>query len=599
MSAVLTLVALLAQASPAAVPQVPQLGVAAESTARWDDALVIYLDSLEKNPRQPELWLRVADIQARLGQNPEALRAIDQAAAMDPTSADIQYRLSQAYAAAGQADNAYQAIEGALALAPESVEYLRAHARLATWAGKYGRAQASYRRLSELQPGETTLALDLARVSAWSGSTDEAARAYRRYLQAHPEAAEVWLELAKTESWRGNFPGAIEVLDTYRDRFGESPEHARELAGALARGGRPREATALIERLLPTTSDAYQLQLSQSVALAAQQRRSEAFSTFEPLKQSRPEQPETLGTERFLRAVLASTAEPRGTAYHDSDGLRVQRFAPKLNLALFNGTRIEGAYERADLRARAGSGLEQENGLLTARQDAAWVGLTQRIGGVSLFARGGYASIDPKDMFTYRVGAQLNPADTFQFSVSRDSGFFVVSPRTVGLGMTRLAHSASLEWMPSLTYTIVVDGLVEDLSDGNRRWDVWLSPRRIVTRSQRLNLDMGVQVRQFGATRNLSNGYYDPHRYESYALTAFPYWKISENTGLAMSLAVGAQKDDVWTSFRLGGNAAAEATFGIFEEWMLKVNGAVTLNERTESGAFRAYSLGATVVRRF
>jgi hypothetical protein len=202
-------------------------------------------------------------------------------------------------------------------------------------------------------------------------------------------------------------------------------------------------------------------------------------------------------------------------------------------------------------------------------------------------------------MWTYRVGIQVNPADTFRLAVSRDSGFFVVSPRTVGLGLTRLGHAAQVEWMPSLKYTVLLEGAVEDLSDGNRRWDVWFSPRRIVTRSQRLNLDMGIQVRQFGATKNLGNGYYDPHRYESYAVTAFPYWKVSENNGFAVTLAVGAQRDDTWRSFRLGGNAAAEATFGIFESWMLKVNGAVTLNERTETGAFRAYGGGISLVRRF
>ena len=110
---------------------------------------------------------------------------------------------------------------------------------------------------------------------------------------------------------------------------------------------------------------------------------------------------------------------------------------------------------------------------------------------------------------------------------------------------------------------------------------------------------MGVQLRQFGASMNLDNGYYDPHRYESYAVTAFPYWKISENTGFAMNLAIGMQRDDAWRTFRLGGNAAGEATFGIFESWMLKVNGAVTLNERTETGAFRAFGGGVVLVRRF
>jgi hypothetical protein len=231
--------------------------------------------------------------------------------------------------------------------------------------------------------------------------------------------------------------------------------------------------------------------------------------------------------------------------------------------------------------------------------NAGWAGMNQRVGVFTVQARGGYASIPSDDKFTYSVGAQLHPSDSFRLSASRDSGFLVVSPRTVGLGLTRIAQSAQIEWMPSLTYTVAIDGSVEELSDGNRRWDVLISPRRIVRRSQRFNLDMGLQVRQFGATRNLNNGYYDPHRYEHYALTAFPYWKISENAGLALSLAMGAQRDDEWTSFRLGGNAGAEATFGIFEQWMLKVNGAVTLNERTETGAFRAYGLGATLVRRF
>lgn len=600
MTTVFVLIAILAQVPPAGMEsRVLQQGIAAETGARWDEALVVYLGSLEKYPRQPELWVRVADIQARLAQDVEALRALEQAAAMGPEIAEIHHRLSQAYAAANQVPEALEAIERALSLSPDSIEYLRAHATLATWSGKYERAQQSYRRLSVLVPADTTLALDLARVSAWAGSTDEAARAYRTYLEAHPDAAEVWLELAKTESWRGNFPGAVEVLENYRERFGKSPEYSRELAGALARGGRPREATRLIEDLLPGAKEPYQLQLAQIVALAAQQRRTEALSTFETVRQDRPDQPETRGAERFLRAAVASTAEPRGTSYHDSDGLRVQRFTPKISLALFNGTRIEGAYERTDLRAPRGSGLEQVSGVLDARQDAGWVGLTQRLGIVTLQARGGYASVFADEMSTYAIGAQLHPSDTFRVSASRDSGYLVISPRTVGLGLTRIAHTAQIEWMPSLNYTVTMDGSIEDLSDGNRRWDVLVSPRRIVRRSQRFNLDMGVQVRQFGATRNLSNGYYDPHRYESYALTAFPYWKISENTGLALSLALGAQRDDEWTSFRPGGNAAAEATFGIFEQWMLKVNGAVTLNERTETGAFRAYRLGATLVRRF
>jgi hypothetical protein len=120
-----------------------------------------------------------------------------------------------------------------------------------------------------------------------------------------------------------------------------------------------------------------------------------------------------------------------------------------------------------------------------------------------------------------------------------------------------------------------------------------------MARTQRLNLDLGVQLRQFGATRNLDHGYYDPSRYENYSVTVFPYWKVSENIGVAGAFALGLQRDDSLRTFGLGGNAAVEATFGIFHDWMLKANGSLTLNDGLQSGAFRGYGGQVVLVRRF
>ena len=53
------------------------------------------------------------------------------------------------------------------------------------------------------------------------------------------------------------------------------------------------------------------------------------------------------------------------------------------------------------------------------------------------------------------------------------------------------------------------------------------------------------------------------------------------------------------SAFRFGGNASAEATFGIYERWLLKVHGSTTTNGRLESGAFRGYSSGLVLLRRF
>ncbi len=102
-----------------------------------------------------------------------------------------------------------------------------------------------------------------------------------------------------------------------------------------------------------------------------------------------------------------------------------------------------------------------------------------------------------------------------------------------------------------------------------------------------------------GTTGNFDNGYYDPSRYEYYAGTAYPYRKIRESIGVGLSLALGTQRDTDSHKFRFGGNATAEATFGIYDPWVLKVNGGGIFNQRLGSGAFRGYGAGMSLIRRF
>jgi tetratricopeptide (TPR) repeat protein len=577
---------------------VQQRGLAAEMAWRWHDALLIYLEALQQDPQQSSLWVRVADIQARLGHLDECIRALTHAASAAPRDASIHARLSEAYSEAQNAEAALAAIERAVALAPGSPDYLRRRAVLATWTGRHAIAQDSYERLLGLGVVDAEATLGLARVSAWAGNTDRAVEMYRRYLRDHDRKRSVWIELARAEAWRGNFAGSLDVLEQYRERFGASTEYEHERAAALARGGRPREASRLIDRLLTQAPDDYDLNVSKTVALAAQQRRRDALSSFEAVERLRPGQPETRDAGSLVRVSVASTGEPQASFYGDSDGLRIQRFEPRVNLALSSATRVDAGYDRAELRARSGSGLEQRDGGLDAHHHAFWAGVSQQAGPVTVRGRGGYASLEGVDRFIYGVDARF-ASDAVRLSLGRESGYLVVSPRTLDLGLTRLAHRAQLDWMPALRYHVVIDATYETLSDGNDRWDVLFGPRRSVTRTQWLNLDLGVQLRAFGASRDLDNGYYDPSRYESYLFAAYPYWKVSENTGLAAVLMGGAQRDSRFPSFRFGGNAALEATVGIYRDWMLRINGAYTKNDRLDSGAFNGYSAGAMLVRRF
>ena len=579
-------------------PAVPAAGLAAEGEGRWADALRVYTEHVNRDPAAADTWLRIADIEARLDQPDRAIIALQRAAAARPGDADIFSRLSQAYAARGHADAALHAIKGALALRPQSEDYLRAAATLATWTGDYATASDAYRQLLRTHPQESALGLALARVNAWAGNSDAAAGAYRKYIKAADAEPNAWLELARVESWRGNTAAALAVLDAYHARFGGGDAYAKERVTILARGGRPRQALRELVPLLASAPQDPSLNVTRTVALAAARHHGAAVSTLETVR-SGGAQAESRTADSVIRSLLGTSVGPTVTFYDDSDGLRTARVAPKADIGLRSDTRIHAGYERIDLRARVGSGLDTASGGSNAALDQLWAGVTQRVGSFWFGGTVGQSRTDFDELTSYSALVQFTPADSLTVGVERTFGFFAISPRTVSLGLTRLGHRAQIDWSAGARYHVAVEGAYETLSDANTRWALYVSPRVAIARTQRLNLDFGVLIHQFGVTQDLDHGYYDPRRYEYYSVIAAPYWKASENIGVAVSAGVGPQRDDDSRGFTLGMNASGEATFGIYREWMLKVNGSVTNNRRLDSGAFRGTSGGVVLLRRF
>ena len=596
----LTIIACLLVAGQAAAQTfVATAGLVAEGEGRWEDALTTYRRELERQPSATELWLRIADIQARLGRPQETIAALERAAQTNLSDDSILSRLSQAYAAAGHATAAQRALEVALAVRPDSDEYLRAHATLATWAGDYDAASSSYRKLREGHPTESDLTLALARVNAWAGHTDAATRLYRDYLATPDAPADVWLELARAETWRGNFAGALAPLGEYRSRVGETTDYARELASTLARGGRPRQALRYLEPILADTPDDYGLALSRTVALAGVGRQGDAAITLTVANALQPDRVETVATANLLRSLLGSNAGPAATVYSDSDGLRTMRIAPRFDVGFDSDTRLQGGYEHTDLDARAGSGLDPIGGGTSATVAHGWAGLTQRVGRFTLGGSLGQARLESRDLVTYSGFVRLTPSDSLALSLERQSTFAAMSPRTVALGLSRLVHRGQMEWTPAIGYVVAADASYEELGDGNERWEMFVAPRAAIARTERVNLDLGLLAHRFGATQNLENGYYDPQKYEYYAVVIAPYWKASENIGVNVSIGLGGQRDDASAAFRFGGNSSVAATFGIYQRWLFKVHAGTTTNRRLESGAFRGYSSGIELLRRF
>jgi tetratricopeptide (TPR) repeat protein len=578
-------------------PAVPGAGLAAEGEGRWADALQVYRAQVERDPASADTWLRIADIEARLAQPDRAIAALQGAAAARPDPA-IFARLSQAYAARGYAASALHAIKGALALEPYSEEYLRAAATLATWTGDYATAADAYRELLRMHPQEAALTLSLARVNAWAGNSDAAAGAYREYIKVAAAEPGAWLELARVESWRGNTAGALAALDAYQARFGGGEAYAKERVSVLARGGRPRQALRELSPLLESAPQDPSLNVTRTVALVAARHHGAAVSTLNTVRSAGAEA-ESRAADSVIRSLLGTSVGPAVTIYDDSDGLRTARVAPKADIGLRSDTRIHAGYEHLDLQAPLGSGLETASGGTSAVVDQLWAGASQRVQGFWFGGTVGRSRTDFHELTAYSALARFTPGDSLTVGVERTFGFAAISPRTVSLGLTVLSHRAQLDWVPGARYHVAFEGSYDKLSDSNTRWGFSVSPRAAVARTQRLNLDLGILIHQFGARHDLDHGYYDPRRYEYYSVVASPYWKASENIGVAMSAGVGPQRDDATRAFTLGMNYSVEATFGIYREWLLKVHGSVTNNRRLESGAFRGTSGGVVLLRRF
>jgi len=583
----------------AAQPAIPPAAAAAEAASDWHAAVRAYRAVLTERPQRADLWQRLADVEARLGNLPGVVDALTQAAHAAPTNPDVYYRLSQAYSMRNAAAAALQAIEGALRLDADVPEYLLARAQLAAWMSDYGRAQSTYRRLLALQPTNDEVRLALARVSAWGGKTNEATRAYQQYVSRHPEQADVWIEWTRAEMWRGNYAAALKVLNGYRARFGDSTTYQQERAAVLARADRPTAARTILRPLIEARPDALPLHVSNTIALLAQQRAHEARHSLETLRNLRPEDPEAIGVGEMLRASIAPNAGPRAGFYTDSDRLQVFRSAFQVSAPLWFDMRLDAGFERQDLEARRGTGLERADGGTRTEQEHGWLGLQQRLGRLTLAGRAGRARTSGAELFSYRIGAELRPHDAWKVRIDRSFEPFSISPRAVSLGLSRRTDRLRVSWSPGVRYQIDAEGAVHELSDGNQRWEVLVTPRRQVLRSQRLNLDIGAALHQFGNKLDLSNGYYDPRRYENYSLVLFPYWKTSENTGIGFVIGAGAQRDETFPEYRFGWNAAAEATIGIYKSWMFQVHASATVNERTETGAFRGFGSGVSLSRRF
>jgi tetratricopeptide (TPR) repeat protein len=555
--------------------EIPTAGLRAEHEQRWDDAIGAYSEALAQNPGRADLWLRIADIEAARQNADEAARAMENAAGLVTDDPELFARLSRAHAMANQPRQALLAIDKAVSLAPDSEPYHRARAQLATWSGEYAMATESLHILLDAHPDDAQLRLDLARVESWDGELDEAVEDFRVYLAQHPEDPAALLDLARVESWRGDYGAALEALGAYRDIAGETQEYKNGRARLLAQADRPEEALALTEPLLNTNPTDYQALYTQAIAFSQARRFSAVYNSLDALEEIKPGAADTSSLQRYLLTALKPRATLEGGVGSDSDGIDTAGVDLNGFYAIRPETyfRVGGGWKR--MRADLPSGLAAVDGNETVQQSSGWVGLEGALA-KNIWALGhiGYESSDADaGSMLLKAGLSYRPGDTLRLGLTSSHGLHDVSPRAVSLDIERTANLLHATWTPDLRHTLDADFSYDFFTDGNSSWYAGVSPRRTIMRSEWINLDLGISARWQGFDKGPGNGYYSPNFYQQYLAVGLIYLKFSEDAGLSLTVSPVIQKDDSIEDFQFSGNFAFEGTYGLYDDWMLKVRG--------------------------
>lgn len=595
------LLALAFVAAPALAQTVPDAGLRAEMAGQWADAVAIYTQALTADPAQVHLWQRIADIRAtRLNDPAGAAQALGEAARRAPYDAALHARLSQAHAVAQQPAAARTAIDRALALDPANPAYLRARAEIAAWQGDHDAALDSYQRLLALAPDDRDAQLGIARVLHWRGELKASDHAYAACLARHPDVPEPWLEHARVVTELGDYARALDMLETHGQRFGGGPAWDSQIARVLTWAQRPAAALARVERLAPALPDDYELAYTRTVALHHGHRPREALSSLGDVMRLRPDSVETADLARFIRTPLRSNVTIGYATSAGSDDIRLHRSGARGEYVLDAETRLLGGSDRQWLRTDAGSGYERPDGGTRLGYNRVWLGAQHRLNpAVALDAQIGQGTAAGDSRLVYQVGADVDPADELTLRLARRQDLHTVSPRAAALGIERRANTLDATWAPNLRHTVAGRLAYDTFSDGNDRWEAQLAPRRAFLRTERLNLDLGVAAIGFGYDRNPGHGYYAPSLYQRYAVTAFTYWKLSDDDGVSLAFSYGPYKDDTMDGFRSGGDVSAEGFFGIYRDWHLNLKAAHSDYGGGDTGAYRSHLFEISLTRRF
>ena len=169
--------------------------------------------SLQETPTSERTLLLQANLALKQQKTIAAIRALQQARQIAPTSAEVAFRLGQAYLDQGQFQPARRALERCLELSPEHLQALRVLGGLEVQSRRPDRALELQKRILAAEPrpiyGEWA---KLGNLYLRAGQTEKALEALKRSLELEPLGYLAHRTLAQHYADTGQTRKAIEEL---------------------------------------------------------------------------------------------------------------------------------------------------------------------------------------------------------------------------------------------------------------------------------------------------------------------------------------------------------------------------------------------------
>ncbi|MEX2527895.1 MAG: tetratricopeptide repeat protein [Gemmatimonadota bacterium] len=466
------------------------------------------------------------------------------------------------------------AVEDLSTLDPDT---LQARANQAWIDGRPDEAERLYLRILEADPHDTRALHRLALAAAWEGSTQEGMEYLDRLLELEPENVDAAVDRARFQAWEGDLQGALAELDELEARFPDHPRVLEEQARVLGWSGDHSGAVSIYDDLVGILPGDRDLHLGRAQALVFGDRLQEAVRQYEEVLADSPEDIQALqGKGRALawmgrlvdaekvlrRAVVLAPAdvdvrvglaqvlrwqgrnvaareevqEAEGLAPGRGDVAEQRRWIDvALNGAGRVGFAAEGDSDGNRMNTLSLSATAPALGRLTVRGDAYRRFLAQ--GELDNGADGGQLSasflLEPGWTVSAGVGRSRGAGDTElttgQVGVASPGRYPVV----LSLSWSRTALDATavlaervvtvdgweagLRWSPAPGWNLSGGGgrAVFQGSEENLRHHASLAVgRRVGSR-----WTLGVAGRYFGFREDLTDGYFDPSRFQLVEIT--------------------------------------------------------------------------------